>query len=226
MSPVTDREERERHRQDRITGYRRDAAPLIHALTEAGFDCTGFGSFVNRVTPGVIEPAAFDGPGATEILLDWLPWMTNEHVKGSMVRHLRTKAAKGTATGALVAEFTKSPNPHYKWIVGDVLAFLVTRSQLRRLVPLAADPGHGWGRQMLVSCLWRVKTPEADAVLLSSLDDPDVTRHAMSASRRRFGNRQARRHIAPLAGHPAEQVRRAARDCLRRIDKRLAGEDS
>jgi hypothetical protein len=49
--------------------------------------------------------------------------------------------------------------------------------------------------------LWRVKTARADEIIWSSLDDPGVARHAMSALRRRIGNGPARRHIEPLTGH-------------------------
>jgi hypothetical protein len=71
--------------------------------------------------------------------------------------------------------------------------------------------------------LWRVKTLEADTTILASLADPDVARAAMSALRRRLGNLDARPHIAPLAAHQHEQVRTAARNHLRTIDKYLAG---
>jgi hypothetical protein len=220
--PLTTDRERDQRRRQRLTAYRRDVAPLIHAFSQAGIDPTDFGRFVNRVVPGVVKPSTFDETRAAPILLDWLPRIINEHVKESIVRHLRTKAVKGIATPTLITEFTNSSSWLYKWVVGDVLGYVATRTQFPELVALAADPRHGRGREMLVGMLWRVKTPEADATILAFLADPDVARAAMSALRRRLGNLEARPHVAPLAAHEHEHVRTAARNHLRTIDRLLA----
>jgi hypothetical protein len=69
------------------------------------------------------------------VLLAWLPRIGNEDVKESIVRHLKTKAAKGHATAALLSELTVSRNPGYKWVVGDTLSYVATKTQYADLLP-------------------------------------------------------------------------------------------
>jgi hypothetical protein len=215
-------DEWERRRHERAAAYQRDAAPLIAALTRAGVDPTDFGRFVNRPIPGVLRPSQFDGAAALPILLRWLPRIGNEQVKESVVRHLRTKAAKPIAAEALLQEFRRAQDPNYKWVIADVLQFVCDKSHFPQLVELAAGRRHGIGRAPLVDMLWRVKTAQADEILAEAVNDPDAARSAMSALRRRLGNAAARPLIEPLLGHAHDHVRLAARDHLRRIDKSLA----
>jgi HEAT repeats len=211
----------ERQRQERHAAYQRDAAPVIAALTDAGIDPTDFGRFVNRPVPGVLEPSHFDHVRALPILLQWLPRIANEHVKESIVRHLRTKAAKPVAAEALLTEFHRAQGPNYKWVIADVLQYVCDKRHYPQIMELATDRRHGIGRAPLVGMLWRVKTAQADDLLVEALSDPDVARVAMSALRRRIGNAPARPLIEPLINHPHEHVRQAAADYLRRIDKSL-----
>jgi HEAT repeat protein len=216
----------ELRRQVRLTSYQRDAAPLLGALADAGIDTADFGRFVNRPFPGVIEPSRFDRERAVPILLEWLPRIANENVKESAVRHLKATAARSIATQPLIGEFNGASDPAYKWAVAETLCYVADKSQYGELAELAADPRHGSARQMLVGMLWRVKTPRAAEILLSSVDDPDVALQAMSALRRKLGNTAARSHIEPLAGHPDQRVRAAARNHLRKIDRSPAHRES
>lgn len=212
-------DEWERQARERHAEYRRDVAPLKEALVAAGVDPTDFGLFVNRPIPGILRPSRFDGVAAMPILLDWLPRVTNEDVKRNIVWHLKIKEAKVVAVDALIVEFLKTQTPHFKWIIADVISYLCDRRHFGQLVRLAADPGHSMGRAPLVAILWRVKTPEADEVIVGALSDPDTARSAMSAARRRFGNEAARPMIEQLLSHPHEYIGPAAKDHLRRIDK-------
>lgn len=209
----------DREQQAPLTARRADAAPLMQALADAGIDPADFGRFTGRAIPGVIEPSRFDHERAAPILLEWLPRIANENVKEPAVRHLKTKAAKRIATQPLIREFTHGNDPSYKWTVADTLSYVADKHHYDELAELAADPQHGYARQMLIAMLWRVKTPRAREILLSSLADPDVALHAMSALRRKLGNTPARPHIEPLASHPDLRVRAAARTSLRKIDR-------
>lgn len=193
--------------------------PLRQALADAGIDPADFGRFVNCAVAGVIEPSRFDQDQAVPILLEWLPRIGNENVKESAVRHLKTRAARRIATPPLIREFTQGKDQSYKWAVADTLSYVADKNQYDDLAELAADPRHGSARQMLVGMLWRVKTPHAEEILLSSVDDPDVALHAMIALRRKLGNTAARPCIEPLTDHPDQRVRAAARDNLRKIDR-------
>jgi HEAT repeat protein len=214
-----EQEEFQRRRRERQIAYQRDAGSLKQAMVDAGIDPTDFGRFVNRPFPGVLDPTHFDAERAVPLLLEWLPKITNEHVKESIVRHLKTRSAKRIATTPLIREFNAARSPGYQWVVGDALTYVASKDQYDSLVELAADRGHGEGRSALVGMLWRVKTMNADRIIFDALDDPPSARAAMSALRRRVGNAQARPHIEPLVDHPHEWVRDAAKDHLRRIDR-------
>jgi HEAT repeat protein len=221
-----DSQERDRRRQDRLTAFREEAAPVKEALAAAGIDPTDFGRFVNRPFPGVLEPAHFDQERAVPVLLDWLPQVRSEYVKESMVRHLRAKAATGIAVEPLVEQFKRSENPSYKWVVADVLQYICGKNHFHTLTELAGDSRHGEGRAPLVDMMWRVKTEQADRVIMAALGDPAVPFQAMSALRRRFGNAAARPHIEPLLSSKHERVRNSAREHLKRIDKYSATHDN
>jgi hypothetical protein len=197
---------------------------LREALRRAGIDPADFGRFVGRVVPGVIEAPTFDYAAATPVLLEWLPRVRTPLAKELVAVSLGHKAAKGVATGPLIDAFLEVPptQEHLKWAIASAIHDVVTPQDFDRVVELAADRRHGRARQMLVLLLWRVKSEHAREVVLASLDDEDVALHAMSALRRMVGNEEAREHVARLVEHPSPQVVRAARDTLRRIDKKLA----
>jgi hypothetical protein len=213
-----DPEERERAHQAYLT----DAAPVLAVLEAAGIDTRDFGSFVNRPFPGVIDAVHFDTARAVPILLDWLPKVSNERVRETMVRHLGVKTADGRVADALIDEFRRPGSAAHKWVVANSLAFACDKRHFGTLTELASDKSHGYGRAPLVEMQWRAKTEAADRVLLDGISDPDVAFCAMSALRRRLGSAAAREHIAPLANHDNDHVRTAATRQLRRISKKLA----
>ena len=96
------------------------------------------------------------------------------------------------------------------------------KSHFRALAELAGDNRHGEGRAPLVDMMRRIKTEQADRIIIAALSDPEIPFQAMSALRRRFGNAAARPHIEPLLSSNHERVRNSAREHLKRIDKYLA----
>jgi HEAT repeat protein len=205
-----------------LADHEHDAKLVKAALAAAGIDTRDFGRFVNRPVPGVIEPAQFDAVRAMPILLEWLPRVSNEKLRETMVRHLAIKTKDGSAAQALIAEFRRPGSANHKWVVADTLAFACDKRHFHAITGLAADTSHGAARQPLVGMLWRIKTPAADQILVHGVSDPDIALAAMSALRRRLGNDTARQHLLPLLHHPDQQVRSAASQQLRRIDKQLA----
>lgn len=214
------RAERDRASRERSAHFKEAAAPLLRDLAHAGIDTTDFARFVNRPFPGVIEPSYFDAVAAAPILLRWLPLIDHAGVKETIVRRLKTKAARGIATDALAAEF-RAADDNLRWVIGDTLQAVATKDQYPALVELAADAHYGHGRAQLFDVLWRVKTDEALEILSRSLEDPDVALVAGSALRRRIGNDEARAKLAPLTTHPNERVARAARENLKRAERAL-----
>lgn len=221
-TPV-EQDERQRARQAAISAYRRDAEPVKAALAAVGIDTRDFGRFVSRPLPGVIDPARFDKTRAMPVLLEWLPRVSNERVRETMVRYLSVRAKDGAVADALIPEFRKPGGAEYKWVVADTLAFVCGPRHFAELTELAADKSYGHSRSPLVEMQWRIKTEAADRVLLDGIADPDVTFQAMSALRRRFGNPAARQHIQVLVDHANDRVRATAQMQLRRIDNYLAG---
>ncbi len=67
-------------------------------LKAASLDPTDFGRFVNRPSPGVIEPSSFDSVAATPVLMEWLPKVSDTALKQTIIGRLRNPAAKGVAT--------------------------------------------------------------------------------------------------------------------------------
>ncbi len=215
-------QQRSKH-QARVADYEHEAEPVKAALAAAGIDTAAFGRFVNRSVPGVIEPAHFDAARAMPVLLEWLPRITSEKLRETVVPHLAIKTKDGLTAEALIEEYRRPGSANYKWVVGDTLAFVCDKRHFTAITDLAADTSQGLGRQPLVGMLWRIKTPAADETLLNAVADPDTALAAMSALRRRFGNAAARRHIESQLQHPDQRVRGAASQQLRRIDRQLAG---
>jgi hypothetical protein len=215
-------QQRSKH-QARVADYEHEAEPVKAALAAAGIDTADFGRFVNRSVPGVIEPAHFDAARAMPVLLEWLPRITSEKLRETVVRHLAIKTKDGLTAEALIEEYRRPGSANYKWVVGDTLAFVCDKRHFTAITDLAADTSQGLGRQPLVGMLWRIKTPAADETLLNAVADPDTALAAMSALRLRFGNAAARRHIESQLQHPDQRVRGAASQQLRRIDRQLAG---
>lgn len=188
---------------------------LLGELEKAGIDTTDFGRFVNRVVPGVIEPAYFDEERATPHLLKWLPAIADPSHKETVVRHLKNPAARGIAVDLLIEEFRHAPDD-LRWVIADTLQYIVTPKQHDAIVELAATHRYGASRQMLVDMLWRVKTDRAREVIIDSLKDPTVVLHASSALRRSVGNKQAITHLEPLARDADPRIARAAATHLKR----------
>jgi len=201
-------------------GYEHDAEPVKAALEAAGIETRDFGRFVNRPVPGIIDPVGFDAIRAMPVLLEWLPQARNERVREAIVRHLAVKTGSSQPADTLIEEYRRPGSANHKWAVADAIAFACTRQHFAAITVLAADSSQGISRQPLVGMLWRVKTPAADQVLLDALGCSDTALVAMSALRRRLGSTQARQHIGPLLSHPDQRVRQAARQQMRRIDKR------
>jgi HEAT repeat protein len=187
------------------------------ALREAGIDPTDLGRFVNRPNPAIrgLEPEVFDARRALPVLVEWLPHVRSRAVRETLARRIAQAGKRSDSARVLLDAYRATPD----WAIGDALAHTMTPAEHDEVVELAADKGTGQERQMLVYALWRVKTDRARSVILGSLTDPDVARHAISASRRAFGNEEARRQLERLKDDPNEDVRAVVRDGLKRIGR-------
>jgi HEAT repeat protein len=187
------------------------------ALREAGVDPTDLARFVNRPHPGIpgLEPEQFDARSALPVLLEWLPRVEARAVRDTLASRIRQGGKNSVSAQALLNAYRGRPS----WELADAIARTMTPAEYDAIVELAADSCTGSDRQMLVDALWRVKSERARSLILELLDDPDVSRHAIYALRRAFGNDEAKRRLEPLRDHPNENVRGAVVDALRRIER-------
>ncbi len=90
--------------------YERDIAVVKEALAATGIDPAD----ISRFVPGIVEPSHFDDEAAVPVMLLWLPRISNQMVKETTVRRLRTPAAKKIAADVLLAEFGGAGDAGYK----------------------------------------------------------------------------------------------------------------
>jgi hypothetical protein len=190
------------------------------SLRSASIDPTDFGRFVNRPSPGVIEPSFFDSATATPVLLDWLPRVSDRGLKEVIVRHLRNPAAKGVATYVLMSEFAESEDDGLRWVLADALQYVATAEQRTLLIPLARERRYGIGRQMLFEAIGRLKTAEAVEAARRGLCDPDVALHAGAAFRRLVSADEAEAAFRALVTDSDRNVAKAAERNLKRLVRR------
>ena len=195
---------------------------LAHALADAGVDPSDFGRFVSPRGALVTRPSAFDFEMATPILLRCIDEVRDPSVLEAVVRSLSTPWARGVAVDPLLDRFRRTPNDQLglKWAIGNALATVARPRDLPALYELAIDRSHV-GRGMLVGELWRLKDPDPVPELRQLVEDPDCAFAAMTSLRRKIGPEEARPVIEPLTRADDERLRNAARENLRRIDKRV-----
>lgn len=193
------------------------------ALAAGGVDPTYFGRFTTERGREVVGGGELDYRAATPILLACLDEVRDPSVLEAVVRSLSTRAAQGIAVAPLLELFRKTPNEHFglKWAIGNALSVVARREDLPSIYELAIDRSHV-GRSMLVGILWRVTEPDPVPELQALAADPDCAFAAMSSLRRRLTPEEARFVIGPLTADSDLRVRNAARENLKRIDKRLA----
>jgi HEAT repeat protein len=187
------------------------------ALRAVGVDPTDLARFVNQPHPGIpgFEPEQFDSPAALPVLLEWLPRVEAPAVRDTLASRIREAGKSSVSARALIAAYRAKPS----WELGDAIARTMTPAEHDAIVELAADTRTGSDRQMLVYALWRVKSDRARSLIIRLLDEPHVSRHAMYSLRRAFGNDEAKRRLEPLRDHPNDDIRLAAADALKGIER-------
>jgi hypothetical protein len=109
------------------------------------------------------------------------------------------------------------------WAIGDALATSATVEDVDVVLDLVTDRSYGTSRQMIVHSMWRFKQDgRIIDVLHGLIEDPDVTRHAMSAVRRTEGNEAALPHLIIVRDtHPDPRVRKQAAAEVGRTEKAI-----
>lgn len=152
---------------------------------------------------------------AIPILLEWLPRLTNDDAKQSVVRALSVPWASPETVHALINEFrTNTPSVNdpagLGWIVGNALGIVARGSDYEIIEGLVTDRSFGINRQMIVQELWRWKDARVMQTLLSLLDDDDVNGHATIALAK-LQDQGAREGLASMTSDHRTWVRNAAK---------------
>jgi HEAT repeat protein len=158
-------------------------------------------------------------PEAIPILLKWLPRVDDPDIKEGIVRALSVSWAKPMAARPLIQAFRYASDDSWMglpWAIGNALSVVADDSVYDDLVELIRDKKYGKARQMLAFALANTKNPKAVDVLIDSLQDDDLTLHAVIA----LGKLKAKKAEEPLRTfleQPNADLRREARKALEHI---------
>ncbi|MCU1355483.1 MAG: hypothetical protein JWM89_901 [Acidimicrobiales bacterium] len=193
--------------------YHEAARGLLDDLTSLGYDVSSMAELRSR---------GFGERRVTPVLIKWLSQVTYPPLKSDIIVTLGMPWAKDAA-GALIEEFDRTdpdgdPAGGVRWAIGDSLERIADDRVADDLLRIAADQSPGSQRGLAVAALGRLKRrrPEAIALLVQLLDDPDVAGYAiMGLARTRAV--EARDRVTPFLDHPEGWIRREAKNALPRL---------
>jgi HEAT repeat protein len=206
---------KEKERLARVVKDREDAAPVLADLRNAGLEVDSFRA--------LLTTKKLDFRKAIPVLLEWLPRLTNTHVKETIVRTLSVPLAKPMAARPLVEEFRRTDDSAalLRWAIGNALDVVADDSVADEMIELARERRYGKAREMVVSGLGNLRDARAIPVLIELLKDDVVSGHAL-AGLAKLKPPSARPYIEPMLKHPKAWVRKEAKKVLARIDRVLA----
>jgi len=160
-------------------------------------------------------------PAAVPILLRLLNEDTEpDVVTEGVIRALAVKEAIGKAGPVLISAYNKTQKDKssLRWAIGNTMYMVITKDDVNDILAIGLDKGNGTSRQMFVAALGKVKSEEAEDVLLCLLDDEEVATHALEALGR-MKSKMAVDKIAVLLNHPRSLIRKEARSALKKIER-------
>ena len=135
-----------------------------------------------------------------------------------VVRALGVKEAIGKASPILIAEYNKAPKvlSSYRWAIGNTICTTITEEDIESILQIVQDKENGMSRQMFVVALGKIKSENAEDVLIKLLDDDEVVPHALQALGQ-MKSRKAKERISSLTNHPRPLIKKEAQKTLKRI---------
>lgn len=135
-----------------------------------------------------------------------------------VVRALTIKEAKGSANEPLLELFnrTSKTDTSLRWAIGNAFKTILLPQDKGSILQIIKDKENGVSRQEFVSCLAKIKSSEADDLLVTLLDDADVSAHALEALRKKrssLGIEKAKL----LLEHPKTVIRKEAQKYLKSL---------
>jgi hypothetical protein len=203
--------ERERVRLRAVERTTKELAPVVSELQAAGY---GFKSLDElRLSHQRYE-------AAVPILLHWLPRVSSEDAKETIVRTLSVPWAKPQAGPALIRAFKDAPQNQelLRWAIGNAIEVVVDSSLLEDIAEIVGDRGNGKSREMFALALGRIPGRTSVEILLKLLEDEEVAGHAIIALRK-LKAVEALDHLGRFADHPKTWVRNEAKKAIGSLTK-------
>lgn len=142
---------------------------------------------VNSVYDLINAPPSFSYKLAIPILISTLKaGIEDRWIKEGVIRALCTKEARGTeAASALINEYWRMlPGEHsVRWAIGNTFSVIADASHFEEIAKILKDKRNGSSRQEFADALKRIKTREAEDLLIDLLDDDEVAAHALGVIR-------------------------------------------
>lgn len=168
---------------------------------------------------------------AVPVLLNALVLETDYKKKEWIVRTLSVPWARPAAIAPLIREFQTLSDREpqnaslTRWAIGNALEVLWDDEFFDDFVALAGDRNYGRSREMLVLGFGKSKLRQkATDFLLTLIEDPDVSGHAVSALAK-LAQPQACEALQKATNHPKAWIRKAAMRGIARIDKNRSAQD-
>jgi HEAT repeat protein len=190
---------------------KRDAAPIVTALRDAGFAVDSIADLFNR---------KLSYKSAIPLLIEWLPRTANRDVKQDLVRALSVKWAKAAAP-ILVSEFESASGDDslgLRWAIGNALDVLANDEISDAMLKLATTKEYGRAREMVVLGLGKLTDSRVPDTLIQLLEDDDVAGHAAKALGK-LRVKRARTALEAVQNHPNQWIRKEVRKALESIQK-------
>ncbi len=164
---------------------------LVAELKRSGFPIS---SIENLLLPEI------DGTGATQVLLDWFPRISNLRVREAIAIVLGQQPASA-ALQPLIALFRQVPpdapgQAKVRWAIADSIARLADESVVPQLLELLRDPTYGQDRGPLIIAMGRFRRLSSQSVplLIAILSDRSLANFAAVA----LGNLDDPTAVIPL----------------------------
>lgn len=172
---VQQRDKRERERRSRGTQNAAAAAPVLAAVVQAtGVEVGSISELRELASPAVVAT-----------LIEWLPRVTNIHVKRDIVSALSNEWARPAAAAPLLAAFETTDDDGsqdgLRWSIASALSEVADESVADRIIELVKDRSNGSARQMLALALGNSGDKSAVPVLVALLDEYEIAGHAVMA---------------------------------------------
>jgi hypothetical protein len=165
--------------KERQEQSRREQAPLLSELRDAGFQVESVWDFVNT---------ANKYPAAIPILLRHLTVPYSKRIKEGIVRALTVSYAGPDVLRELIRQYCAETDDRansLKWVLGNAISEVATPADGETIIALATDPTHGDARDMITQRLPRVVKDKArlGEILQHLMKDKQTAAYALRASR-------------------------------------------